>query len=240
MRINFKKKLEQLKNNNPIKKTLLSIAFLLITQITIAQDASLKADVLKLISINGGNAQIGSQTDENIRFSGVNIQSNYNGASSELVLNGINGGKIRLGGNLDFATTKLHISSGVDAGLGIANSGYMMIGPSNGENMVFDNNEILARNNGAASTLFLARDGSKVQLGNGAEATGTNSTLTPCLANNPSCCATYIGSVSMMGRTAIFSVTGSAAGTMGAGDPQALRIIPKANTIINNWRKEYI
>lgn len=41
-----------------MKKILLSIAFLLVAQITIAQDASLKADVLKLISISGADAQI--------------------------------------------------------------------------------------------------------------------------------------------------------------------------------------
>jgi hypothetical protein len=41
-----------------MKKILLSIAFLLIAQITIAQDASFKADVLKLISISGADAQI--------------------------------------------------------------------------------------------------------------------------------------------------------------------------------------
>jgi hypothetical protein len=41
----------------------------------------------------------------------------------------------------------------------------------------------------------------------GADATGTNSTSMLCSANSPSCCATYIGSVSMIGRTAIFSVT---------------------------------
>jgi hypothetical protein len=41
-----------------MKKLLLSIAFLLIAQITIAQDASFKADVLKLISISGADAQI--------------------------------------------------------------------------------------------------------------------------------------------------------------------------------------
>ena len=41
-----------------MKKLLLSIAFLLIAQITTAQDASFKADVLKLISISGADAQI--------------------------------------------------------------------------------------------------------------------------------------------------------------------------------------
>jgi len=41
-----------------MKKLLLSIAFLLMAQITIAQDANFKADVLKLISICGSDGQI--------------------------------------------------------------------------------------------------------------------------------------------------------------------------------------
>ncbi|WP_369752761.1 DUF2059 domain-containing protein [Flavobacterium sp. WC2409] len=41
-----------------MKKLLLSITFLLIAQITIAQNASFKADALKLISISGADAQI--------------------------------------------------------------------------------------------------------------------------------------------------------------------------------------
>ena len=41
-----------------MKKIFISIAFLLIAQITIAQNASFKADVLKLISISGADAQI--------------------------------------------------------------------------------------------------------------------------------------------------------------------------------------
>jgi hypothetical protein len=41
-----------------MKKLLLSIAFLLIAQITTAQDSSFKADVSKLISISGADANI--------------------------------------------------------------------------------------------------------------------------------------------------------------------------------------
>ena len=127
---------------------------------------------------NGGKTQIGVSGDNNIQIDGPNIQSYFNGGSNELVLQGIVGGKIRMGSGIDFATTKLHISTGVDAGIASANSGYLLIGPSTGENLVFDNNEILARNNGVASTLFLARDGSKVQLGNGTEASGTKLHIT--------------------------------------------------------------
>jgi hypothetical protein len=121
----------------------------------------------------GGNLQIGATNDNNLRIEGPNIQSKFNGSSNELILNGINGGKVRLGGNLDFGNTKLHISSGVEAGLTPAASGYMMIGASNAENLVFDTNEILARNAGVASTLYLGRDGSTVQLGNGTNIVGT-------------------------------------------------------------------
>jgi hypothetical protein len=41
-----------------MKKVLLSIAFLLIAQISIAQDASFKADVLKMISLSGSDARM--------------------------------------------------------------------------------------------------------------------------------------------------------------------------------------
>ena len=41
-----------------MKKLLLPIVFLLFAQITIAQNANFKADVLKLISISGADAQI--------------------------------------------------------------------------------------------------------------------------------------------------------------------------------------
>jgi hypothetical protein len=66
---------------------------------------------------------------------------------------------------------QFQIATGTDASA--TQHGYLMLGTENSDNIVFDNNEILARNNGVVSTLFLARDGSKVQMGNGSEATGT-------------------------------------------------------------------
>lgn len=41
-----------------MKKIVLSIAFLIISQLTIAQDVNFKTEVLKLISISGADAQI--------------------------------------------------------------------------------------------------------------------------------------------------------------------------------------
>ncbi|MCX6315848.1 MAG: hypothetical protein NTW29_01045 [Bacteroidetes bacterium] len=126
----------------------------------------------------GGRLQLGNTSDANLLFDGTSVQALFNGSAETLILQSTNGGKVRLGNGFDFSTTKLHISTGGDAGLAANQSGYMMIGMSTAENLVFDNNEILARNNGVASTLFLARDGSKVQLGNGAEATGTKLHIT--------------------------------------------------------------
>ena len=120
----------------------------------------------------GGKTQFGKTSDANIEINATSIQALYNGSGETLILQAA-GGKTRLGSGFDFSNTKLHVSTGIDAGTAANQSGYLMLGMSNAENIVFDNNEILARNNGVASTLFLARDGSKVQLGNGTEAAGT-------------------------------------------------------------------
>lgn len=57
----------------------------------------------------------------------------------------------------------LHIDGGSDASL--SSGGYLQINGSNTYNMVMDDNEILARNNGAASTLHLNTNGGKVSIG---------------------------------------------------------------------------
>ena len=78
-------------------------------------------------------------------------------------------------GTLD-PVSKFQIIGGTDAST--TQHGFIMLGTETAENIVIDNNEILARNNGAVSTLFLGRDGSKVQLGNGADETGTKLQIT--------------------------------------------------------------
>jgi len=83
-------------------------------------------------------------------------------------------------GNVGIGTldpiSKFQIIGGTDASA--TQHGFIMLGTETAENIVIDNNEILARNNGAVSTLFLGRDGSKVQLGNGADETGTKLQIT--------------------------------------------------------------
>ena len=75
--------------------------------------------------------------------------------------------RLTASGNLGIGTTDpsktLHLIGGTDAAL--ANHGYLVIGPTNSTNTVFDNNEIMARNNGATSPLYLQADGGDLIIG---------------------------------------------------------------------------
>jgi hypothetical protein len=79
-------------------------------------------------------------------------------------------------GNVGIVTTdplaRLHISSGQDAGLTNTQNGFVMLGAASGANVVIDNNEIIARNNGAISTLFMQNNGGQVQIGGTTVPTG--------------------------------------------------------------------
>lgn len=59
--------------------------------------------------------------------------------------------------------TKLHILTGPDASL--SNHGYMMMGRIDGQNLILDNNEIIARDAGQESILSLQRNGGGVGIG---------------------------------------------------------------------------
>jgi hypothetical protein len=79
-------------------------------------------------------------------------------------------------GNVGIVTTdpltRLHISSGQDAGLTNTQNGFVMLGSATSSNLVIDNNEIIARNDGAISTLFLQNNGGQVQIGGTGVPTG--------------------------------------------------------------------
>lgn len=68
-------------------------------------------------------------------------------------------------------TTKLQIVGGTDAKL-FNNTGYIVSGPEDGLNIVIDNNEIMARNNGSTSSLFLQKEGGDVMAGGDVRAMG--------------------------------------------------------------------
>jgi hypothetical protein len=115
------------------------------------------------LQAEGGVTQFGKTSDSNIEIENSTIRALYNGSAEELILQP--NGKTRIGGVLDFATTKFHISEGVDVGMANNQSGYMMIGLSNAGNVIFDNNEIQARNNAAAAHLYLQNGGGNVFIG---------------------------------------------------------------------------
>ncbi len=164
------------------------------------------ASGFNIYSKNNGNVGIGiNNPAEKLSVNAVDPAISLLNAGTAKGFLQLSGNHLKLGtynantnGNLVLntrGTDRMTVTPSGDFGIGISNPvgrfqigtgsdasatthGYLMMGAVNGENLVLDNNEILARNNGVVSTLFLARDGSKVQLGNGAEASGTKLHIT--------------------------------------------------------------
>ena len=92
------------------------------------------------------------------------IQSDNNG---DVVMDGstfrMDASTSRIGIGVTAPGTKLHVVGGTDAS--ISGGGYITSGNLNGQNIVIDENEIMARNNGAASNLHLQVEGGSVTVG---------------------------------------------------------------------------
>lgn len=108
---------------------------------------------------------------------GFGIQSNlmqiYSASSSADIAFGYGGStsftermRIKGDGNVGIGTatpsTKLQIAGGTDAGL--ASNGFIQFGPTNSINLVIDNNEIVARNNGLESDMWIQQDDGNLML----------------------------------------------------------------------------
>jgi hypothetical protein len=74
----------------------------------------------------------------------------------------------------DYPLTRLHIVGGADANLS-ANSGYLVLGDYASPNIVIDNNEIIARDAAANSTLYLQTTGGALEVGGTAAKPGGGS-----------------------------------------------------------------
>jgi hypothetical protein len=112
--------------------------------------------VLGRYNLGGGNPSEWRETDPLFE---VGNGSNASNTSNALTI--IKNGNIGIGTHLP--RVKLHIENGLDA----TNStgGYFMIGDKQRENLVFDNNKIIARNNVQPSILYLQNDGGDVYVG---------------------------------------------------------------------------
>lgn len=79
---------------------------------------------------------------------------------------GDNGLFIKDGGNVGIKTSDPTVVLQVDGGsdVSLSGGGYFIINSEDASNMVMDNNEIMARNNGVASQLLLNKDGGTVSI----------------------------------------------------------------------------
>lgn len=84
---------------------------------------------------------------------------------------------LQKGGNIGINTTspqnELHVIGGTDASLSNG-SGYFQIGLETGSNLVFDSNEIISRNNGVGSDLYLNAEGGFTRIGGSSAGAPTN------------------------------------------------------------------
>jgi hypothetical protein len=152
---------------------------------------STNANAGAIAGINNGNgpAAIFQTGSSSLNIKGDSINSDVGGFLNLLKINdtstnatwlGGGGGNVGIGGGTaGLPLTRLHIDGGTDANPTSITSGYLLIGASNGPNIVMDNNEIMARNDSAVATLFLNHGGGEVHIGQGSA--GTGKLLTPVL-----------------------------------------------------------
>ncbi|MBK9336326.1 MAG: tail fiber domain-containing protein [Lewinellaceae bacterium] len=100
-------------------------------------------------------------------------------ASNCLVLGSINGvnyatESVNVGIGTTTPDVRLQVVGGTD--ISPSDGGYIQSGPSGGLNIGMDDNEIMARNNGAVSGLFLNNSGGNVKIGNASSRVGLGRT----------------------------------------------------------------
>ena len=133
-------------------------------------DAETNSSAGRLQIYGGTNTSAGINFFQNITtpsslgtiFFGNTGSTWFSNSVGNLIFIGQNG----VGINTSSPLARLHIPTGQDAGLGSTTNGYLMLGQDAGANIIIDNNEIIARNNGVAAPLTLQNDGGTVRIGN--------------------------------------------------------------------------
>lgn len=125
------------------------------TKLATARSIALAGDVTGSVTFDGtANVSITATVADD---SHNHIISNVDGLQTAL------DGKLSLAGGT--MTGPVVITNTVDAT--VTGTGHaLQIGPSTSENLVFDSNEIMARNNGVVSPLYLQNDGGEILIAN--------------------------------------------------------------------------
>jgi hypothetical protein len=116
-----------------------------------------------------GYFQVGNGTGLHVRHDNNEILARNGDSPSSLYLQYWSGNLLacfndngRVGIGTSVPSGKLHVTDGADASLG--GGGELVLGATNTQNLAFDGNEILARNNGQRSPLFMQVSGGDVML----------------------------------------------------------------------------
>lgn len=118
-------------------------------------------------AVNRADGEYGAVFGWDSAYGGVTIRSiNANDKINLVVKNTTKAMTLLPSGDVGIGkenpVSKLHIEGGDDASLNT--HGYVVLGKTNKTNLVLDDNEILARNNGAVSTLHLQNDGGNLAI----------------------------------------------------------------------------
>lgn len=115
------------------------------------------------------NAEFLDISDNSINTEGNGLFGDplfLNNDTTNAVIVGNGGGNCGIGGaSAGFPLVKLHVDGGSDASPANPTGGYVLVGDANDLNIVMDNNEIMARNNGTTSSLFLNNNGGDIVCG---------------------------------------------------------------------------
>jgi len=113
------------------------------------------------LNIGGGSPNLFNNNDP--LFEIGNGYNTFGGSIRQNALTVLKNGNIGVVTNSP--VSKIHISEGLDTGLGNNDNGYLLLGETDGPNISMDNNEIMARNNGLAADLNLQIEGGSTKLG---------------------------------------------------------------------------
>lgn len=127
-----------------------------------------------------GYLVLGAVDGPNVAFDDNEIQARDNGAEAALYLNREGGGLFvhhgqaesrqvavtslgRVGIGVQAPRAPLHVRTGTAVTANTKSQGFLILGDDDGPNLAFDDNEIQAKNDGAAATLHLQADGGRLE-----------------------------------------------------------------------------